>query len=126
MNLFLKLLPYLIIISLGFGIYFGFKHYESKIFQLTTDYTCVVNENNLLKEENKSLKEINNITTEQLQNIQKQVYESVTYVTDTSNKIDSLKLNEDKDILLAKINAYEICVAKNSRNPSIKCKMEFE
>jgi len=126
MNLFLKLLPYLIIISLGFGIYFGFKHYESKIFQLTTDYTCVVNENNLLKEENKSLKEINNITTEQLQNIQKQVYESVTYVTDTSNKIDSLKLDEDKDILLAKINAYEICVAKNSRNPSIKCKMEME
>lgn len=126
MNLFLKLLPYLIIISLGFGIYFGFKHYESKIFQLTTDYTCVVNENNLLKEENKSLKEINNITTEQLQNIQKQVYESVTYVTDTSNKIDSLKLDEDKDTLLAKINAYEICVAKNSRNPSIKCKMEME
>lgn len=126
MNLFLKALPYLLIISLGFAIYFGFRHYESKIFQLTTDYTCVVNENNLLKEENKSLKEINNITTEQLQNIQKQVYESVTYVTDTSNKIDSLKLNENKDTLLAKINAYEICVAKNSRNPSIKCKMEFE
>ena len=126
MNLFLKALPYLLIISLGFAIYFGFRHYESKIFQLTTDYTCVVNENNLLKEENKSLKEINNITTEQLQNIQKQVYESVTYVTDTSNKIDSLKLNENKDTLLAKINAYEICVAKNSRNPSIKCKMEFK
>lgn len=126
MNLFLKALPYLLIISLGFAIYFGFRHYESKIFQLTTDYTCVVNENNLLKEENKSLKEINNITTEQLQNIQKQVYESVTYVTDTSNKIDSLKLNENKDTLLAKINAYEICVAKNSRNPSIKCKMEME
>lgn len=126
MNLFLKALPYLLIISLGFGIYFGFRHYESKIFQLTTDYTCVVNENNLLKEENKSLKEINNITTEQLQNIQKQVYESVTYVSDTSNKIDSLKLDENKDILLAKINAYEICVAQNSRNPEIKCKMEFE
>ena len=126
MNLFLKALPYLLIISLGFAIYFGFRHYESKIFQLTTDYTCVVNENNLLKEENKSLKEINNITTEQLQNIQKQVYESVTYVTDTSNKIDSLKLNENKDTLLANINAYEICVAKNSRNPSIKCKMEFK
>jgi septal ring factor EnvC (AmiA/AmiB activator) len=126
MNLFLKLLPYLIIISMGFGIYYGFRHYESKISQLTTDYTCVVNENNSLKEEIASLKEINNITTEQLQNIQKQVYESVTYVTDTSNKIDSLKLDEDKEILIGKINAYEICVAKNSRDPSIKCKMEFE
>lgn len=126
MNLFLKLLPYLIILALGFSIYFGFRHYESKISQLTTDYTCVVNENNSLKEEIASLKEINNITTEQLQNIQKQVYESVTYVTDTSNKIDSLKLNEDKEILIGKINAYEICVAKNSRDPSIKCKMEFE
>lgn len=126
MNLFLKLLPYLIILALGFSIYFGFRHYESKISQLTTDYTCVVNENNSLKEEIVSLKEINNITTEQLQNIQKQVYESVTYVTDTSNKIDSLKLDEDKEILIGKINAYEICVAKNSRDPSIKCKMEFE
>jgi septal ring factor EnvC (AmiA/AmiB activator) len=126
MNLFLKLLPYLIILALGFSIYFGFRHYESKISQLTTDYTCVVNENNSLKEEIASLKEINNITTEQLQNIQKQVYESVTYVTDTSNKIDSLKLDEDKEILIGKINAYEICVAKNSRDPSIKCKMEFE
>ena len=126
MNLFLKLLPYLIILALGFSIYFGFRHYESKISQLTTDYTCVVNENNSLKEEIASLKEINNITTEQLQNIQKQVYESVTYVTDTSNKIDSSKLNEDKEILIGKINAYEICVAKNSRDPSIKCKMEFE
>ena len=86
----------------------------------------MVNENNSLKEEIASLKEINNITTEQLQNIQKQVYESVTYVTDTSNKIDSLKLDEDKEILIGKINAYEICVAKNSRDPSIKCKMEFE
>ncbi len=126
MNLFLKLLPYLIILALGFSIYFGFRHYESKISQLTTDYTCVVNENNSLKEEIASLKEINNITTEQLQNIQKQVYESVTYVTDTSNKIDSLKLDEDKEILIGKINAYEICVAKNSRDPSIKCKMEFK
>ena len=45
MNLFLKALPYLLIISLGFAIYFGFRHYESKISQLTTDYTCVVNEN---------------------------------------------------------------------------------
>ena len=126
MNLFLKLLPYLIILVLGFSIYFGFRHYESKISQLTTDYTCVVNENNSLKEEIASLKEINNITTEQLQNIQKQVYESVTYVTDTSNKIDTLKLDEDKNTLINKINAYEICVAQNSRNPEIKCKMEFE
>jgi len=126
MNLFLKLLPYLIIIVLGFSIYFGFKHYESKISQLTTNYTCVVNENNSLKEEIKSLKEMNNITIEQLQNIQKQVYESVTYVADTSSKIDSLKLDEKKETLIAKINAYEICVAQNSRNPFIKCKMEFE
>lgn len=126
MNLFLKLLPYLVIVALGFGIYFGFRYYESKISQLTADYTCVVNENNSLKEENKSLKEQNNITVEQLENIQNQVYESVTYVSDTSNKIDALKLDGDKNTLLAQINAYEICVAQNSRNPSIKCKMEFE
>ena len=31
MNLFLKALPYLLIISLGFAIYFGFRHYESTI-----------------------------------------------------------------------------------------------
>lgn len=126
MNLFLKLLPYLIIVAMGFGIYFGFKHYESKISSLTSELTCSINEVNQLKEEIASLKVINSITTEQLQNIQKQVYESVTYVTDASNKIDSLKLDEDKNTLINKINAYEICVAQNSRNPEIKCKMEFE
>ena len=126
MNLFLKALPYLLIISLGFAIYFGFRHYESKISSLTTELTCSINEVKELKEENKSLKEINNITTEQLENIQKQIYESVTYVSDTSNKIDALKLDEDKETLINKINAYEICVAKNSRNPNIKCIMEFE
>lgn len=126
MNLFLKLLPYFFIIVMGFAIYFGFRHYESKISSLTTELTCSINEVKELKEENKSLKEINNITTEQLQNIQKQVYESVTYVSDTSNKIDLLKLDEDKNTLIDKINAYEICVAQNSRNPHIKCAMEFE
>ena len=126
MNLFLKLLPYLIIVAMGFGIYFGFRYYESKISSLTSELTCSINEVKELKEENTSLKEQNKITVEQLQNIQKQVYESVTYVSDTSNKIDSLKLDEDKNTLIDKINAYELCVAKNSRNPSIKCKMEFE
>ena len=126
MNLFLKLLPYLIIVAMGFGIYFGFRYYESKISSLTSELTCSINEVKELKEENTSLKEQNKMTVEQLQNIQKQVYESVTYVSDTSNKIDSLKLDEDKNTLIDKINAYELCVAKNSRNPSIKCVIEFE
>lgn len=126
MNLFLKLLPYLIIVAMGFGIYFGFRYYESKISSLTSELTCSINEVKELKEENTSLKEQNKITIEQLKNIQHQVYDSITYVSDTSNKIDSLKLDEDKSILIDKINAYEICVAQNSRNPHIKCKMEFE
>jgi uncharacterized protein YlxW (UPF0749 family) len=111
---------------MGFGIYYGFRHYESKISSLTSELTCSINEVNQLKEENRVLKESNQITVEQLENIQKQVYESVTYVSDTSNKIDTLKLDEDKNTLINKINAYEICVAQNSRNPEIKCKMEFE
>lgn len=126
MNLFLKLLPYFFIIVMGFGIYFGFRYYESKISSLTSELTCSQEEVKQLKEENTSLKEQNKITIEQLENIQHQVYDSITYVSDTSNKIDSLKLDEDKNILIDKINAYEICVAQNSRNPHIKCKMEFE
>lgn len=126
MNLFLKLLPYFFIIVMGFGIYFGFRYYESKISFLTTELTCSQEEVKQLKEENTSLKEQNKITVEQLENIQHQVYDSITYVSDTSNKIDSLKLDEDKSTLIDKINTYEICVAKNSRNPNIKCKMEFE
>ena len=88
--------------------------------------SCVVSEKSSWKQENKSLQEKYRISVEQLENIQKQIYESVTYVSDTSNKIESLKLDEDKNTLIDKINAYEICVAKNSRNPSVKCKMEFE
>ena len=126
MKLFLKLLPYLIILALGFGIYFGFVHYEKIITELTKENTCIINENNALKNEIDSLKKTHDITVEQLENIQNQVKESVNYVSDTSLKIDGLKLDEDKDSLLAKINAYELCVAQNSRNPHIKCVMEME
>ena len=126
MNLFLKLLPYLIIIAMGFSIYFGFVYYNNQITKLTKENVCLMNDKELLLNEIESLKVSNQLTVEQLQNIQKQVYESVTYVSDTSNKIDSLKLDEDKNTLIDKINAYELCVAKNSRNPSVKCKMEFE
>lgn len=126
MKLFLKLLPYLLIVTLGFAIYFGFTHYEKKISQVTEENICLINKNKSLESQLESEKISHNITVEQLESIHNQVKESVTYVSDTSLKIDNLKLDEDKDTLLAKINAYELCVAQNSRNPHIKCVMEFE
>ena len=126
MKLFLKLLPYLIIVALGFGIYFGFTHYEKRISSVTEENVCLMNKNKLLESQVESLKVSHNIVVEQLESIQNQVKESVNYVSDTSLKIDNLKLDEDKDTLLAKINSYELCVAQNSRNPHIKCVMEME
>ena len=126
MKLFLKLLPYLIILSLGFAIYFGFTHYEKKISSVTEENVCLMNKNKLLESQLESEKISHNITVEQLESIHNQVKESVNYVSDTSLKIDALKLDENKETLIGKINAYELCVAQNSRNPNIKCVMEFE
>lgn len=126
MNIFLKLLPYLIIASLGFGIYYGFKYMSSELTKAKEKNICLTTENSELLSRIDSLTKISNITVEQLEQIRKNEKNSLKYIADCNVKIDAMKLNEDKDVMLMKINNYEVCIAKNSLNPSIKCNLELQ
>ena len=126
MNIFLKLLPYLIIVALGFGIYGGFKYMSNELAKAKEQNICLTTENAELINQINTLKETTNITVEQLEQIRKNEKNSLKYINEYNNKINDLKLNEDSDIILMKINNYEVCMAKNSLNPEIKCELELQ
>lgn len=126
MNIFLKLLPYLIIVALGFGIYGGFKYMSNELTKAKEQNICLTTENAELINQINTLKETSNITVEQLEQIRKNEKNSLKYINEYNNKINDLKLNEDSDIILMKINNYEVCMAKNSLNPEIKCELELQ
>lgn len=126
MNIFFKLLPYLIIVALGFGIYGGFKYMSNELAKAKEQNICLTTENAELINQINTLKETSNITVEQLEQIRKNEKNSLKYINEYNNKINDLKLNEDSDIILMKINNYEVCMAKNSLNPEIKCELELQ
>lgn len=125
MKIFLKLLPYLIIVTLGFGIYFGFIHMSGKIAESERQNQCLILEKQELENQVKSLKEVSALTVDQLESLRKSEKESLKYINEKNNEINALTLTEEPDIMLKKINAYEECIAKNSLNPSVICKLEL-
>ena len=126
MNIFLKLLPYLIIVALGFGIYGGFKYMSNELAKAKEQNICLTTENAELINQINTMKETSNITIEQMEQIRKNEKNSLKYINEYNNKINDLKLDEDSDIILMKINNYEVCMAKNSLNPEIKCELELQ
>lgn len=125
MKIFLKLLPYLLIISLGFGLYFGFTYMSNKVAETEKREQCLIIEKEELKAQLKSLQNITNITNEQLANIMHNEKESLQYINDNNSKINALHLNKVDDTMLKKINDYQDCMAKNSLKPYNKCQLEL-
>ena len=125
MKIFLKLLPYLIIVALGFGIYFGFTHMSGKIAESERQNQCLIMEKQELENQVKALKEVSALSVEQLESLRKSEKESLKYINEKNSEINALTLTEEPDIMLIKINAYEECIAKNSLNPSVICKLEL-
>lgn len=126
MNIFLKLLPYLLIIALGYGIYGGFKYMSSELSKAKEQNICLTTENSELLSRIESLTQTSSITIEQLEQIRKNEKNSLKYIADINNKINEMKFDEDPNIILMKINNYEVCMAKNSLNPNIKCELELK
>lgn len=126
MKIFLKLLPYLIILSLGFGIYYGFGYLSNELSQSKELNVQLRIENSELNNRIDNLSKISSITINQLEQMRKNEKDSLKYINETNNKIDNLKLNEDSNELLIKINQYEDCMAKNSLNPKIKCELNIQ
>lgn len=126
MKIFLKLLPYLLIIVLGLGIYFGFRYMSNEIASVESENASLIVEKNELENRLTSIAEMNNITVEQLETLIHNEHESQEYIANVSNKVDNLNLNNDIDEILVKINNYEKCMAENSLKPEVKCDLEIE
>lgn len=126
MNIFLKLLPYLIILSLGFGIYYGFRYMSNELSEAKEQNICLTTKNSELLIRIKNLTETSTITIDQLEQIRKNEKESLKYISECNLKIDEMKLNENVEIIVHKINNYEMCMAKNSLNPQIKCELDIK
>lgn len=126
MNIFLKLLPYLLIIALGYGIYGGFKYMSSELSKAKEQNICLTTENSELLSRIENLTNTSNITIEQLEQIRKNEKSSLKYINEFNNKVENIKFSEEPNIILMKINNYEVCMAKNSLNPEIKCELELK
>nr|DAH71122.1 MAG TPA: hypothetical protein [Caudoviricetes sp.] len=126
MNIFLKFLPYLLIIALGAGIYGGFRYMSNELSITKEQNQTLIIKNNELQNQIKTISTTANVTVEQLEQIRKNEKESLKYISETNLKIDALELNEDSNIILMKINNYEVCMAKNSLNPEIKCELNIK
>ena len=126
MKLFLKLLPYLIIIALGFGIYGGFKYMSDEVCKAKEQVQTLLIQKSELENKVDTLNTIKDISIEQQVQLQHNEKESIKYINDFNNKVNELTFNEDKDIILMKINNYEVCMAKNSLNPEIKCELNLK
>lgn len=126
MKIFLKLLPYLIIIALGFGIYGGFKYMSDEVSKAKEQVQTLLIQKSELENKVDTLNTIKDISIEQQVQLQHNEKESIKYINDFNNKVNELTFNEDKDIILMKINNYEVCIAKNSLNPEIKCELNLK
>ena len=126
MNIFLKFLPYLLIIALGAGIYGGFRYMSNELSITKEQNQTLIIKNNELQNQIKTISTTANVTVEQLEQIRKNEKESLKYISETNLKIDALELNEDSNIILMKINNYEVCMAKNSLNHEIKCELNIK
>lgn len=126
MKLFLKFLPYLIIIALGFGIYGGFKYMSDEVSKAKEQVQTLLIQKSELENKVDTLNTIKDISIEQQVQLQHNEKESIKYINDFNNKVNELTFNEDKDIILMKINNYEVCMAKNSLNPEIKCELNLK
>lgn len=125
MNIFLKLAPYLIILALGFGIYYGFNYMSNKISDVEKENQLLINQNNLLKEQLDSVNVLYKINIEQLEQLQKNEQESLNNIVDNNKNVDDIKFDGNRKKMLEKINDYEKCIANNSLKPQIKCELKI-
>ena len=71
MNIFLKFLPYLLIIALGAGIYGGFRYMSNELSITKEQNQTLIIKNNELQNQIKTISTTANVTVEQLEQIRK-------------------------------------------------------
>lgn len=125
MRIFIKILPYLIIVMLGVTIYAGFRYMSSELEKAKERNICLTTENAELLNRVETLEETNTTTINQLLELQNNEHKSLEYINKTNDYIDNYVIDNDRKQLLLKINTYEECMSKNSLEPSIKCTIDI-
>lgn len=127
-KLFLKFLPYIIIVVLGLIISLGMMYYTKQITSLTEDKMILETKNAEISNNYNTLQNMYSISMKQAEELQKQQKESLNYVSEVEQALTEIDLgkqyDEDAIKLLNGINEYEKCMAKNFKKPYVKCYVE--
>lgn len=127
-KLFLKFLPYIIIVVLGLIMSFGMIYYTKRITSLTEDKMILETKNSEISNNYNTLQNMYSISMKQAEELQKQQKESLTYVSEVEQALTEIDLGKQYDAdaikLLNGINEYEKCMAKNFKKPYVKCYVE--
>lgn len=126
MKIFLKLLPYLIIITLGISLFCGFKYMTNKLSESETQKQILIMQNAEIKNQMETTNELMQSSLEQIERMKKNEKQSLNNINKHNAEINSLELSEDRRVVLEKINAYENCMAMNSLNPYKKCEINLK
>lgn len=122
-NIFLKCLPYLLIIGLLTGIFWygsKLKEENKNLFEQNIQYCETIKQN---KKQIEDLQADFNMTNKELEEFKKNEDDAKKYLDapELKIKIDTLMNETDTVKLVERINRYQLCLTKQFENPSIDC-----
>lgn len=125
-NIFLKSLPYLIVIGLIVGIFWYGSTLKSEnqfLLEQNTQYCEIIKQN---EKKIKDLQADFNMTNKELEVLRKNEQDAKKYLNapELKIKIDSLINEADTNKLVERINNYQACLIKQFDNPTIDCLIE--
>lgn len=125
-NIFLKSLPYLIVIGLIVGIFWYGSTLKSEnqfLLEQNTQYCEIIKQNEKKIED---LQVDFNMTNKELEVLRKNEQDAKKYLNapELKIKIDSLINEADTNKLVERINNYQACLIKQFDNPTIDCLIE--
>jgi hypothetical protein len=125
-NIFLKSLPYLIVIGLIVGIFWYGSTLKSEnqfLLEQNTQYCEIIKQNEKKIED---LQADFNMTNKELEILRKNEQDAKKYLNapELKIKIDSLINEADTNKLVERINNYQACLIKQFDNPTIDCLIE--
>lgn len=125
-NIFLKSLPYLIVIGLIAGIFWYGSTLKSEnqfLLEQNIQYCEIIKQNEKKIED---LQADFNMTNKELEILRKSEQDAKKYLNapELKIKIDSLINEADTNKLVERINNYQACLIKQFDNPTIDCLIE--
>lgn len=124
-----KLFPYILILVLGVSLYAIFISYSNKIESISKENQEITEKLNISNTNYDLLNNTVDIIYKQNEELEKNKKDSIESIESIKIKIDDSNIidiyNNDKDMLLDKINQYEKCYSRNLiSNPENNCNVD--